>query len=490
MRHSSILFLTILQSLLCVLYANEDYYKLLGISRTATNEEIRKAFRKLAIRYHPDKNKEDPEKAKQIFSKIANAYDVLNDPEQRKIYDRYGEEGIKKPKENWGGHSYHDIFATFFGGQRGFHKEETFGYDYEEFNRRKAMFSNTDVIELDLETISKFYRREDVWYVYFYKPQDKKHMIIADQLIKLTKLAEGVFHVGSLNCIEQEELCEDFGVYDTPKLLLYTQNSNEEPITYRKEYKSEDMMSLAVSNMHDFLEIVNHNTHEEFMNRYPQQVKVLYFTSEASNPPLLKILSSEYRGYLHFGLIRSSEGGIINKYKVKEFPTLMVINDTEKDGIKYEGEYKKDMVTKFLREFKYSKLKTQTNQIRKLTKALWDSGRCGAGDNKLCFLLIISNENDEAMQIIKNIILRYEHDPIDFYYILSGEQQEFVQAFPKFEVERDKVVIFKPHRRKYGVMEDEVKEGTVSSFIDAVLDGTKASFFVKERHLDIKNNHS
>eukprot|EP00826_Nyctotherus_ovalis_P009275 TRINITY_DN12441_c0_g3_i1.p1 TRINITY_DN12441_c0_g3~~TRINITY_DN12441_c0_g3_i1.p1 ORF type:complete len:330 (-),score=86.72 TRINITY_DN12441_c0_g3_i1:44-1033(-) len=323
-----------------------------------------------------------------------------------------------------------------------------------------------------------------------YKPQDKEHVQIAEQLVKLTKQAEGVFHVGSLNCVEQEELCEDFAVYDTPKLLLYTQNSNEEPIAYRKEYKAEEMMALAVSNMHDFLEIVNDATHEEFMNRYPQQVKVLYFTKEAKNPPLLKILSSEYRGYLHFGLIRASESSIVNKYKVKEFPALLVVNDTEKDGIVYAGEYKKDFVSKFLREFKYTKLKTQTNQVRKLTKVLWDSGRCGAGDNKLCFILILNKESDAAMGTVKNILLRYEHDPIDFYYILSGEQEEFIQAFPKFEQGKDSVIIFKPHRRKYGVMEGEVKEEAITSFVDAVLDGTKASFFVKERHLDIKNNHA
>ena len=57
------------------------------MKRDATEKEIKKKFKKLAIKYHPDKNKGDPEKAKEEFQKIANAYEALSDPEKRKTYD-------------------------------------------------------------------------------------------------------------------------------------------------------------------------------------------------------------------------------------------------------------------------------------------------------------------------------------------------------------------------------------------------------------------
>ena len=73
----------------------EDYYKVLGVARAASEDEIQKAYRKLARKYHPDlhANKSDKEKdrAKQKFQQIQHAYDVLNDPEKRKMYDQFGE---------------------------------------------------------------------------------------------------------------------------------------------------------------------------------------------------------------------------------------------------------------------------------------------------------------------------------------------------------------------------------------------------------------
>lgn len=66
----------------------KDYYALLGVSRNASDREIKKAFRKLAVKYHPDKNKEKD--AEEKFKKLAQAYEVLTDPEKRKKYDKFG----------------------------------------------------------------------------------------------------------------------------------------------------------------------------------------------------------------------------------------------------------------------------------------------------------------------------------------------------------------------------------------------------------------
>ncbi|ORX50280.1 DnaJ-domain-containing protein [Piromyces finnis] len=107
----------------------KKYYEILGLSETATDAEIKKAYRKEALRWHPDKNQDRLEEANEHFKLISEAYEVLKDPEQRAIYNKYGDEGFKD-RANGGGadygnggfHSFHfsnpeDIFREFFGGQ-------------------------------------------------------------------------------------------------------------------------------------------------------------------------------------------------------------------------------------------------------------------------------------------------------------------------------------------------------------------------------------
>ena len=72
-----------------------DYYQLLGVSRSANDEEIKKAYRKLALQWHPDKNASNREEAEIKFKLISEAYEVLRDPNKRSIFDRYGEEGLR-----------------------------------------------------------------------------------------------------------------------------------------------------------------------------------------------------------------------------------------------------------------------------------------------------------------------------------------------------------------------------------------------------------
>lgn len=87
-----------------------DFYAILGVTRDADKEEIKKAFRRLAIQYHPDRNPGNKE-AEEKFKEIAEAYEVLTDPEKREIYDRFGEEGLKG--QGYRPTSAEDIFSHF-----------------------------------------------------------------------------------------------------------------------------------------------------------------------------------------------------------------------------------------------------------------------------------------------------------------------------------------------------------------------------------------
>ncbi|CAG9312649.1 unnamed protein product [Blepharisma stoltei] len=122
--------------------SKRDYYDVLGVPKDANDDQIKKAYRKLALKWHPDKNPNDREGAEQKFKEIGEAYAVLSDSNKRTIYDRYGHEGL----EHGGGSSsngfsdadFHfdftdaeDIFRQFFGGRdpfAGFMEDDDFGF--------------------------------------------------------------------------------------------------------------------------------------------------------------------------------------------------------------------------------------------------------------------------------------------------------------------------------------------------------------------------
>jgi molecular chaperone DnaJ len=96
---------------------SRNYYDILGVSKDASQEEIKKAYRKLALKYHPDKNQGD-QKASDTFKQVSEAYEVLSDEKKRKIYDQYGEEGIKAQSGAGGGagfSSMEEALRTFMG---------------------------------------------------------------------------------------------------------------------------------------------------------------------------------------------------------------------------------------------------------------------------------------------------------------------------------------------------------------------------------------
>jgi len=111
-----------------------NYYEVLQVPKGSTDTEIKKAYRKLAMKWHPDKNPDQSEEASRKFQEIGEAYDVLSDPERRAIYDQYGYEGLRdgipdQSGANKGGYNYkqnaQEIFENFFGTTNPF---ATFGF--------------------------------------------------------------------------------------------------------------------------------------------------------------------------------------------------------------------------------------------------------------------------------------------------------------------------------------------------------------------------
>ncbi|TFL02515.1 DnaJ-domain-containing protein [Pterulicium gracile] len=134
MLASSLLFL------LCITYAlAADYYKVLDLHKSASETDIRKAYKRLSKKFHPDKNKAPD--AENKFVEISHAYEVLSDAKKRQIYDRYGEEGLKQ-HESGGGHNANpfDMFSNFFGG----------GHQHTQVRRGPTSLTEFDVTLADM----------------------------------------------------------------------------------------------------------------------------------------------------------------------------------------------------------------------------------------------------------------------------------------------------------------------------------------------------
>jgi molecular chaperone DnaJ len=132
--------------------AKRDYYQLLGVDRSASDAEIKKAFRKLARELHPDVNAHDPE-AEERFKEAAEAYEVLSDAERRRTYDRFGHEGLRSGgfEPGAGFASFQDIFDALFGG-------DPFGAG---FGRGPAAGADVAaVVELELQEVLEDQQRE------------------------------------------------------------------------------------------------------------------------------------------------------------------------------------------------------------------------------------------------------------------------------------------------------------------------------------------
>uniref|UniRef100_A0A8C0AZG3 DnaJ homolog subfamily C member 10 n=1 Tax=Buteo japonicus TaxID=224669 RepID=A0A8C0AZG3_9AVES len=204
---------SLLLVLVCVIVlvcTDQDYYSLLGISKEASSREIRQAFKKLALKLHPDKNQNDPN-AHENFLKINRAYEVLKDEDLRKKYDKYGEKGLEDQQQGGRYESWH-----------------YYRYDFE--------FSS---VHLDAAVNSG-----ELWFVNFYSPRCSHCHELAPTWREFAKEMDGVIRIGAVNCGDNRMLCRIKGINSYPSLYVF--KTGMQPVKYYGDRSKESLKNFAM----------------------------------------------------------------------------------------------------------------------------------------------------------------------------------------------------------------------------------------------------
>ena len=398
MRLSRLLRAFLLASALAFASAGRDFYKVLGIDRGADDRALKKAYRSLALKHHPDKGGSEEK-----FAEISQAYDVLSDKDKRRVYDQYGEDGVKQheqggapgggfgnPGGGFGGgfpggfpggfgggfpgggggqqqftfqfgggggggrgggaRDPFDIFAQMFGeesgaggrggGQRGGgggaprSKENLYGKDSAVKSLRKTKFPGSDA--------------KHVWLIEFYAPWCQHCKRLKPTMERLAKELEGFVKVGAVNCEKEKQLCGVEGVSSFPVLKL---KKGSVTVSYDGE---RDLSALKTWTLDQLPVRVANVRKPEGLDAFlrngcgSERACVVFFSDATETPAWLKVAANELRGRFEFAEVRArNEALALRLADVAAFPSLVLVCDGDASRTAaFEGALRHEMTPK------------------------------------------------------------------------------------------------------------------------------------------------
>uniref|UniRef100_A0A5B7B713 J domain-containing protein n=1 Tax=Davidia involucrata TaxID=16924 RepID=A0A5B7B713_DAVIN len=325
-----------------------DPYKVLGVERNASQREIQKAFHKLSLQYHPDKNKSKG--AQEKFAEINNAYDILSDEERRKNYDLYGDEkgspgfdtgnpgdhggysyftsggpghsGFTFRPDEWqnmGGHGSSKSFSFSFGNPGG---QSSFGFGLNDifsnffgsdmkgggqfggFSGSSRSQSGSRSSPKSIQPVnSQVYRKEITdkgitWLLLSCTPTLKRTQYYESIVEEVASSLQGALKVGSINCETEVTFCKDIGVnpHRVPRVFVYSYKASESGslVEYNGELAVKSLKTFCQDHLPRFSKHVNLGNFEFSAGAVDTLPKVMLLTTKKYTPVIWRALSGLY----------------------------------------------------------------------------------------------------------------------------------------------------------------------------------------------------
>ncbi|KAI3474226.1 hypothetical protein Pfo_029014 [Paulownia fortunei] len=509
-----------------------DPYKVLGVDRNASQREIQKAFHKLSLQYHPDKNKKKG--AQEKFSEINNAYDILSDEQKRKNYDLYGDEkgtpgfdtgdpgeqggytyftsggpgqsGFSfRPGEwkNMGGQEGSKSFSFSFGGP-GSGKQSSFGFGMDDIfsnffgggmgggsqfggfsSSGRSQYSSRHSAKSIPSVNSQLYSKEIVdngmtWLLFVY----------TSNLQGIQYFESVLEEVGSINCESDTSFCKDLGVYPRrePKIFVYSYASSEKGLLV--EYDGDlDGRSLK-SFCQDHLPRLSKRINLDNLNVASEAgglPKVLLLSTKKSTPVIWRALSGLYRKRFVFydAEVHDVSDQSVRKLGIDSLPAIIGwLSNGEKQILK-SGISVKDLKSA-IQELSglLDNFEKKNKKAASVKKDHTESGE------KNIPLLTASNFYDicgEKVPVCLNWCFQVSQksfcrrqsltsgsrDSVSYALLDGSKQQSFLNAFDRsgFKSSEKFLVAYKPKRGTYAMSQGEITEEAAERFISSVLNG-------------------
>ena len=366
---------------------SRDFYAILGVDKKADESTIKKAYRKLALKYHPDKNPDNQEEAARKFQDVGTAYEVLSDPEKRTVYDNYGEEGLQAQAAGQdprtahfggnagsagGGQQFRftgdpfKVFEQFFGGGGGFGGGGFGGMGGGFGGMGGGMGGHQGGPPQDLYPKGSAVSRlrtgkfpdstsKHMWLIEFYVPGCPHCRNLVQKWETLAENLRGIIKVGAVNCEVDAQLCQQQGVRAYPTIKLAVQDKYLE---YEGERSPKQIKRWAYEHMpyEKIQNLLRGGSVDEFLagpcKSSPSKACVVLLTDKYETSPMYKSIAYQFRNKMAFGEVRGSNVQLAARFGVKKYPLLVVIcNGDEHTATEFAGEHTSENIAQFLKSY-------------------------------------------------------------------------------------------------------------------------------------------
>ncbi|KDP22864.1 hypothetical protein JCGZ_00451 [Jatropha curcas] len=328
-----------------------DPYKVLGVERNASQREIQKAFHKLSLQYHPDKNKNKG--AQEKFAEINNAYEILSDEEKRKNYDLYGDEKgnpgfdaghpgdqggytyfttggqgqnrFKFRPDEWSnmggqggsqsfsfsfggpsaqnsfGFGLNDIFSNFFGGDTG---GGPFGSFSGSARSQSSFQSGSRSSPKNMKPVnSKVFKKEIAdqgmtWLLLSYTPSLRGSNYHESVMQEVADSLQGALKVGSINCEAEKSFCTELGIHPrrVPRVFLYSYKAGDKGslVEYTDDLVARNLKTFCQDHLPRFSRRIDVKYFQSSSGSREQLPKVLLLSTKKDTPVIWRVLSGLY----------------------------------------------------------------------------------------------------------------------------------------------------------------------------------------------------